>query len=492
MLRTVGERFGMSNKGTTTRRRYTSVLGGSLLRGTPMAIPVANKPAERSAAHGVRRITQLRFDVLMLLAVITLQVFGLIMVYSASYDYSLNWYDNAMTIFTRQLVWAGIGLIAFVALALFDYHIWSWMALPATGFTVLLLVIVLIANNVLNGAARTLLGGSVQPSELAKLITVVYLSVWLYAKRDQIHSMTFGLIPLGTILGIMGGLILLQPDLSAGMTIVILGGLLFFLAGGDWKQILLALVIAVVIGYIIIMFSDTGRARLTNYIPGLYDPTSGSYHVRRAFGAFAKGGWIGVGIGNAENKLTGLPVPPTDSIFAVIGEETGVAGAVGLAALYVVILWRGLSVARRAPDEMGSLLASGLSLWIALEAFINMAVILNLLPFAGNALPFISAGGSNLVMTWAAAGIIMNVSRLTVEKGDEPGRLLHAVVDLRRRDGRRSVPGAGSPANNAQPETGAAQSRHSAFVTRSIGGSRIQRPGSSTGKVQTRTRPPGS
>ena len=183
---------------------------------------------------------------------------------------------------------------------------------------------------------------------------------------------------------------------------------------------------------------------------GLRDPIQGSYHVRRALEAFVKGGWFGLGIGNSDTKLTGLPVPPTDSIFAVVGEETGVFGATVLVALYVVFLWRGLAIARRAPDILGSLMAAGLTLWISMEAFINMAVMVNLAPFAGNALPFISAGGSNLIVSLAAVGILMNISRLSLQRKEANEKVFDAVVDLRRRDRRRRVPGSGGSAGAAK------------------------------------------
>jgi len=222
------------------------------------------------------------------------------------------------------------------------------------------------------------------------------------------------------------------------------------------RQIVALALGAIIVGFFVVYMNRTGSSRLADYMAGLENPTMGSYHVRRAFGAFASGGWFGVGLGNANAKLTGLPVAPTDSIFAVIGEETGVVGAASLVCLYLVLLWRGLAIARRAPDPMGALLAAGLSLWIVLEAFINMAVMINLLPFAGNALPFISAGGSSLVTTLAAVGIVMNVSRLSEagsrsQKDGEHGGLFHAVVDLRRRDGRRRVSGAGGAANVRRP-----------------------------------------
>jgi cell division protein FtsW len=214
---------------------------------------------------------------------------------------------------------------------------------------------------------------------------------------------------------------------------------MFFLAGGEFKQILILLVVMLLIGFLVIKLHPTGRDRLEMFFIGLQHPTEGSYHVTRSLESFVNGGWFGVGIGNATGKVTGLPVPPTDSIFAVIGEETGILGAFGLVSLYLLLFWRGMTIALRAPDEMGSLLAIGLCTWICFEAFINMSVLLGILPFAGNALPFISAGGSNLVASLAAMGVVLNISRLSAQEKEEKGKYFNAVVDLRGRDGRRSV-----------------------------------------------------
>ena len=404
--------------------------------------------ASRSAAQA--RSKQLKIDVIMLLTVITLLIFGILMLYSASYDYSFNLYDDPTRIFSRQLLWLALGSTLALTLAFFDYHRWRALAVPAMGTTVLLLLAVLLVNETRNGAVRTLLEGSVQPSELAKLVTIIYLAVWLYSKRDQLGDISFGLIPLAAILGLLGGLIAVQPDLSAVVTIFALGGLLFFLSGGEARQMLVLFVVALLVGLVVVQISATGSERIRFYMAGLRDPIQGSYHVRRALEAFVKGGWFGLGIGNSDTKLTGLPVPPTDSIFAVVGEETGVFGATVLVALYVVFLWRGLSIARRAPDILGSLMAAGLTLWISMEAFINMAVMVNLAPFAGNALPFISAGGSNLIVTLAAVGILMNISRLSVQRKEANEKVFDAVVDLRRRDRRRRVPGSGGSAGAAK------------------------------------------
>jgi len=386
-----------------------------------------------------RNKVQLRFDIPLLLTVITFLIIGLVMVYSASYDYSNIYYGNATTIFYRQLIWLGIGLICAFILSLFDYHKWKKLALFVMVFTIVALLSVLVVNEVRNGAVRTLFGGSIQPSEMAKLAIIIYLAVWLSAKQEKLGEIGFGLLPLAILLGLFGGLIILQPDFSAVATILMLGGLMFFLAGGDLKQIGILLAISLVIGWIIIQLSPTGSERIEYFMTGLMDPTEGSYHVRRSLEAIIKGGWFGVGIGEAETKLTGLPVPPTDSIFAVVGEETGVIGSAVLVILFAIFMWRGFLVAHGAPDQLGMLLAGGLTLWVSLEAFINMAVMVNLLPFAGNALPFISAGGSNLIVSLAAVGIILNISRLSEINKVEQGKIINAVVDLRRRYGRRRL-----------------------------------------------------
>ncbi len=381
-------------------------------------------------------------DVALILTVVALVVFGLIMLYSASFDFSFNQFGSATYMFIRQARWLGLGLLLAFGLANLDYHHWSCLVVFAMLGTIGLLIVVLFINEMRLGASRSLYEGSYQPSEIAKLIAVIYLSVWLYAKRDFLHDISLGLIPLGVILGIIGGLIYLQPDLSAAGTVLVLGGLLFFLAGADIKQIVFLLILAIFMGWVIVQFSVTGQDRVTSFLAGLQDPTHASYHVQRSLEAVIKGGFFGVGLGQADTKLTGLPFAPTDSIFAVVAEELGLFGSMLLMCLYAILVWRGLVIARRAPDMLGTLLASGMTFWIGMEALVNMAVMVGLLPFAGNALPFISAGGSNLVSTLCAIGIMLNISRQSgehVKKEENDRRSFGAVVDLRRGNGRRSV-----------------------------------------------------
>ena len=386
-----------------------------------------------------RRSLRLGIDIPLLLVTITLVIFGALMVYSASWDFSYEVTGSHTAVFKRQLMFLAVGIVMAVFLTWFNYHHWQKLSIIALITTIIMLIAVLLISDERHGAVRTLSAGSGQPSELAKLVIIIYLAVWLYAKRDQLSDISFGLVPLATILGVVSGLIFLQPDLSALITIIILGGLMFFLAGGEIRQLLILVVIGLVVGWAVVQFNPTGDRRMTSYVAGLKDPLKADYQVQRSLEAFANGGLLGVGIGNSKVKLTGLPVPHTDSIFAVVGEETGLLGAAFLVILYGFILWRGLLIAKRAPDGLGSVLAAGLCVWLVMEAYINMAVMVGLLPFAGNALPFISVGGSNLMVSLAAIGILLNISRLSAKNKELEERSFSEVVDLRRRDRRRSV-----------------------------------------------------
>jgi cell division protein FtsW len=390
--------------------------------------------------NGKSRSIRLPFDVPLLLIVIVLLVFGLLMVYSASWDFSILMGEGPTYIFGRQVMWVLLGLVCAGIASMVNYHYYQKILVPMWIGTLVLLMAVLIVNDQSGGqVTRMLLGGSVQPSELAKAVIIIYLSFWLYRRQDSINDVQIALVPLVIILGVTFSMIMLQPDLSAAVTVLILGVILFFLAGGDWKIILLVVVLALLVGVPLIYLYPTGRARMNAYLTGLNNPFESSYHIQRSLEAVVKGGWFGVGIGQADTKFTGLPLAPTDSIFAVVAEETGIIGGFSLLLLFALLIWRGLVIARNAHDQLGALLAFGLTTWIGLEALMNIAVMVGLMPFTGNALPFISAGGSSMVVTLTSIGIIMNVSRTSMNQKTSERCPRSAVVDLRRRDGRGSV-----------------------------------------------------
>jgi cell division protein FtsW len=411
-----------------------------MLQNTGQKPSIISQTAELAAK--TQRWLRMGIDIPLVLAVITLLLFGLLMVYSASWKFSIQLGQTAAYMFIRQIVWVILGTFMLVLLSRIDYHRYGKLMLPAMLGTYGLLIVVLVMRDTRLGADRTILFGSVQPSELAKVVTILYLSFWLNNHKSVLNNFTMGIIPMLMLLGVNTGLVLLQPDISAAATIIVLGGILFYLAGGDMKKIVFVILGVALFGAIVVSVSNTGRIRMMDYMNGLQNPVQASYHVQRSLEAVVKGGFFGVGIGRATTKFTGLPVAPTDSIFAVIMEETGLIGAIFLIGLYVVVLWRGLYIANKAPDPLGKLLAAGLTIWIFMEAVINMGVMVNLFPFAGNALPLISAGGSSLTTTMMSFGVILNVARTT--RGVIPERRpASAVVDLRGWDRRGSLPRSG-------------------------------------------------
>lgn len=392
----------------------------------------------RGASRQLRTVRQ-GVDFVLVSISVALTLFGLLMVYSAGPKFASYLAKPSDYFLVRQLVWAFVGLATVVIMTFINYHIFQKLTVVMMVATIIALFAVMILGESTLGSVRSILGGSIRPSELAKLVTIIYVSVWLNAKRDVLNDISLGLIPLGFILGFTAILIFLQPDLSAAMTVLLMGGLLFFLAGGAWRQIGIVIAIAVLVGWIAVNVYPTGRTRVTDYITGLQNPLSASYHVRRSLEAVINGGLFGVGIGHSSTKFTGLPVAHTDSIFAIIAEEVGLLGTAALILAYLTILWRGLTIAKNAPDQLGRLLAAGISIWIVLEALINMAVMVNLLPHAGNALPFISYGGSNLVITLTGVGILLNIGRMSEKSKQQGGSVFASIVNLRWRDGRRRV-----------------------------------------------------
>lgn len=405
-----------------------------------------------------KKAARLPFDVPMLVAMGALMIIGLMMVYSSTFDWSYQAYNNPATIFLRQLQWAGLGLACLVVCARLDYHYWRWLALPLMGVTIAALLWVLLFGAARFNAQRSFFGGSVQPSELAKLAVIIYLAVWLASKGDRIRAVGYGLLPFGVIVGVISGLIVLQPDLSAAITIIVIATIMFFVAGADLLQMGAAAGLVSVMAWIVVQLpveaAETGRRRLAEYITGLQDITQASWHVQQAAVAFVNGGLFGRGLGESYQKFGPLPTPHTDSIFAIIGEELGLLGCLIVITLFVVVIWRGFKIAAQARDALGAALAAGILCWIAFEALVNIAVMVGALPFAGNALPLISYGGSNLVVTLSAIGVLLSISRrsetesvarksrftgLLNELKPNSGATRNAAFDLSRRDGRRRV-----------------------------------------------------
>ena len=405
---------------------------------------------ERKAKR-TRVSTQLLFDVPLLITVIVLLIYGLLMLYSASWSYSLQAFDSGTYILIRQLRWVFAGLAAMISLSMLDYHhlryLSMWFMLLVLG--VLLFVLVDVGNIAASrGYTRTITdSGSGQPSEFAKVAVILYLAYFLSSHQENLNSLGKGTIPTIAVIALPTFLVFMQPDISAALTIAVLGGVMLFIAGGNMKHILFIIFLLFIFGAGGYFFFDKVGVRFEEYFAGLLNPTGASYHIRRAYNAIINGGIFGVGIGKGKAKLTGLPFAWTDSIFAVILEETGLVGGLFVIGLYVCILWRGYEIFKKAPDIYGKTLSAGITLWIFMEAALNICVILNIMPFAGNALPMVSLGGSSMLCTMACLGILLNISRVSAIENAKKGRNEpDAIVNMRGRDWgwRVSRPGSSS------------------------------------------------
>ena len=383
-----------------------------------------------------QRRTPLAVDPWLLIITGIMIALGLVMMYSASWDVSWRLYGDNNYLLNRQVLHLAVGLGAMAVATWFPLDWLRKIALPLIVVTIAILFAVLVIN--FGGEyKRAFLGASVQPSEMAKLALVIYLAVWMESKGDRLSEMGYGFWPMVVIVGILSGLIVAQPDLSAGLTVGLVALTMFYLAGARALQTIGLVVGGGSVGYLLIRLHSTGAQRWIQFKDGLVDIEKAHYHVQQSLQSFYSGGILGRGLGASRGKFGFLPAPHTDSVYAVIGEELGLIGALLILALFCVFMWRGFRVAVGTQDRLGLLLASGITFWIGAEALINMSVLLGLLPFAGNALPFFSYGGSSLVTILTGVGFLLNVSRL--ERAETKKRGYVATFSVSRRDGGRRV-----------------------------------------------------
>jgi cell division protein FtsW len=359
---------------------------------------------------------------------------GMMMVYSTTFDWGYQQYGDPAYFALRQGLWLLLGMGAMWGLTRIDYTVLRRFTIPLMGLALALLIAVLLFGQEVLGAQRSLLNGSIQPSELVKLIAVIYIADWLASKGEKIRDTGYGLIPFAVLIGAIAGLILLQPDFGTTIVVVAVAGMMFFLAGADILQILAGLVVSSATLLMLILNSPYAQERITSFIETWKDPAQASYQVQQALIAIGSGGLFGLGPGASRQKFGYLPVPHTDSVFAVLGEELGLVGALIVLALFAFLAYRGFRIALHAPDTFGMLMAAGLTCWITIEALVNIAVITGTLPLTGIPLPFISYGGSSLLSLMAAVGLLQSIAR-----GSRKGLTRSALVDRGRRHGRPRI-----------------------------------------------------
>lgn len=365
-----------------------------------------------------------RMDYGILLMVTLLCAFGLVMVFSASYYYAQNHaganYDGYFYL-KKQATYMLISYPIMILLSFFDYRQLEKFKVLGFLISVGLLVAVLLFGEELNGAKRWIViaGQSIQPSEIAKFGMMLYMCAFMAKKQAVMHEFKRGMLPMLLIIGVICGLIMLQPNMSMAVIIGLMGYALLFAGGADVKQMLLLGVVLVALFILLAVIEPYRFERLTTFTDPWGDGMNGlgsGYQLIQSFYALGSGGLFGLGLNNSRQKLLYMTYGESDFIFAILGEELGFVGAVVVMCAYGFIIYRGIRVALRCRDRFGSLLAAGITIVFALQVFVNIGVVTGSMPTTGQALPFISAGGTSLLIFMAAMGVLLNISRFTAEK----------------------------------------------------------------------------
>jgi cell division protein FtsW len=371
-----------------------------------------------------------KIDSWLLAIVLALLCIGLVMVYSASSFLAARYNNDPSYYFQRQLLSALLGIILMLIIMRIDYRYWRRISLAGMAIALPLLIVVLFIGTNVYGASRWIVFGpfSFQPSELTKLALALYIADWLARKGSQVGTFLYGLAPFVILVGLILGLVLLEKDMGTAIIIAGLATVMFFTAGANMVQFLLASACGGAI-----FLSQAFRGYRFYRLLGFLDPFNPDYitninlQLYQSLLALGSGGWLGVGLGASRQKTGYLPFPHIDSIFAVIGEELGFVGSAIIVILFLFLAFRGFRLARRTQDMYGALLATGITTWLVLQAIINIAATTGSIPYTGVPLPFISYGGTALVISLAAVGVLLNISRY-IQEPETPALSRRAIT----------------------------------------------------------------
>lgn len=357
---------------------------------------------------------KLKSDKVLFIATILLVGLSVVMVYSASAPMALQRYGKASRFLVTQSMWALLGVAILSVIMKIDYRnyrepafIWTCLGLVSLG-----LVAVFFSAPV-NGARRWFgIGGiGVQPSELAKLVAIFFIAALLERRMHRMDEPGYALLPIAVVVIGLVGLILLEPDFGTSMSLLLIAAVMVFAAGLNYRYVVGVALVSLPAIYLLVMGSAYRRRRTLAFLNPWEDPLGDGFQIIQSLIAVGTGGFWGKGLMNGVQKLFYLPEPHTDFIYSVISEELGLIGATAVVACFCVITWRGLRVALRAPDSFGAFLALGLTTMVAVQALVNISVVLGLMPTKGIPLPFVSAGGSSLLINLVGMGILLNVSQ---------------------------------------------------------------------------------
>jgi cell division protein FtsW len=389
--------------------------------------------------------TPIKMDFVLFAIVAALIVVGLVMVWSVTFAPRVSLGEDPLTSVAKQGLFAFAGLILLVAFSQLNYHLWGrwavWMMLGTLG-----VLLVLLFMPATFGSRRWLMDGSIQPGEVAKFAIIVYMAKWLSSKGEKLRNVTYGLLPFSIIVGLACGLIILQPNISTAIIIGLCAFAMFFIAGADLIQFAFLMIVGGVSSGILVWQMPHAFARFQKYMQDPLTLGQDGFQIIETLISLGSGGLTGRGLGGGYGKFGWVTAAHTDSIFAILGEETGLIGTLAVLALFLALAYRGFRIAARTEDPFGQVLAAGLTFWLVFQAFINVAVVTATIPFTGVPLPFISYGGSSLIMAMAAVGVLLNISRnppalkesketnATVHIGGRDGGTRVPRADRRRRD----------------------------------------------------------
>jgi cell division protein FtsW len=357
---------------------------------------------------------KLKSDRILFLTTILLVAVGIVMVYSASAVMADERFGQPYLFLTKQLMWATLGVALLAVIMRIDYHmyrepvfIWSCFGVACAA-----LVAVLFAPEVAGARRWFGIGGlGIQPSELAKISMIVFIAALLERRMHRINDVTYALAPIGLLVALLVGLILLEPDFGTAMSLALIAGVMVFAAGVSYVYIAGLAVAALPLMAMLIVSFPYRRQRLMAFLNPWEDPLGSGFQIIQSLIAVGTGGITGRGLMNGVQKLFYQPEAHNDFIYAVIAEELGLIGATALLVCFCLLAWRGLRIALHAPDAFGAFLALGITTMVAIQAFINMSVVLGILPTKGIPLPLVSNGGSSMLVNLVGLGVLLNVSQ---------------------------------------------------------------------------------
>ena len=364
------------------------------------------------------RVARGKMDFSVLLVITVLCAFGLVMVFSASYYYAQHYSganNDSFYYLKRQLLYLAIGYPVMLLVSLIDFRIIERMRSLFMAISIILLVAVLLWGRDLNGGKRWLViaGISIQPSELAKFGLMIFMCSYMSRHHNEMNTFRFGMFPMLIAIGMIAGLVMLQPNMSMAVIIGFIGVVLLYLGGCDLKQLLILGVLGIVAFFVLAFAADYRWSRLTSFSNPESDPQGTGYQLLQSYYAIGSGGLFGKGLNNSYQKLLYMTYGESDFIFAILCEEFGFLGGLVIILLYAWIVFRGMVISMRSKSRFGSLLAAGISIVFGFQVFVNIGVVTGLLPTTGQALPFISAGGTSLLVFLAAMGLLLSISRDT-------------------------------------------------------------------------------